>query len=199
MSYAVASLVFGAISVTELRQMVQQVVPSGGRSRPTGDDGEGSADSDTGDGADRCTHVSVVICTRNREDKIANAIESVLANDYPSFDVTIVDQSTSSATEGAVTPIADRDSRVHYLHRDQAGLSRAYNTGVENSTGDVLAFTDDDCIVEASWIADIVRAFEERARRGIALRGRRSARRDARRDRRDTAAAVRRAGASERA
>lgn len=107
------------------------------------------------------THVSVVICTRNREDKIANAIESVLANEYPSFDLTIVDQSTSSATEGAVTPIAERDSRLHYLHRDQAGLSRAYNTGVENSTGDVLAFTDDDCIVDASWIADIVRAFEE--------------------------------------
>lgn len=50
-SYGAASLLFGAISVTDLRQVARQVVPSGGRSRTVDDDGEGSADSDAGDGA----------------------------------------------------------------------------------------------------------------------------------------------------
>ncbi len=104
--------------------------------------------------------VSVVICTRNREDKIANVIESVLANDYPNFDITIVDQSTSSATREAVEAIAGGEPRLHYEHREQAGLSRAYNTGIETSTGEILAFTDDDCITGPSWITSIVEAFE---------------------------------------
>jgi glycosyltransferase involved in cell wall biosynthesis len=104
--------------------------------------------------------VSVVICTRNREDKISNVIASVLANDYPNFDITIVDQSTSSATREVIDGIAEHESRLHYVHRDQAGLSRAYNTGVESSSGEILAFTDDDCIAEPTWIANIVSAFE---------------------------------------
>ena len=46
--------------------------------------------------------VSAVICTRNRPDKIGNAVESVLANTYPNFDLTIIDQSTNGETEAIV-------------------------------------------------------------------------------------------------
>jgi glycosyltransferase involved in cell wall biosynthesis len=105
-------------------------------------------------------HVSVVICTRNREDKIANAVESVLANDYPDFDLTIIDQSTSSATREVIDAIDEGEPRLHYVHREQAGLSRAYNSGVEATTGEILAFTDDDCITPPTWISTIVAAFE---------------------------------------
>jgi glycosyltransferase involved in cell wall biosynthesis len=104
--------------------------------------------------------VSVVICTRNREDKIANAIESVLANEHPSFDVTVVDQSTSPATRLVVSELAERDPRVHYLYSEKAGLSRAYNTGIAAARGAIIAFTDDDCIAGADWIDSIVAAFD---------------------------------------
>ena len=43
-------------------------------------------------------HASVVICTRNRPDKIGTAVGSVLALDYPAFDVTVIDQSTTDDT-----------------------------------------------------------------------------------------------------
>lgn len=105
-------------------------------------------------------HVSVVICTRNREDKIANAVGSVLAVGYPSFDLTIIDQSTSDGTRKALEDILAADSRVSYHHFDEAGLSRAYNRGIERSTGEIMAFTDDDCIVPEDWLTSIVRAFD---------------------------------------
>jgi glycosyltransferase involved in cell wall biosynthesis len=104
-------------------------------------------------------HVSVVMCTRNRDDKIGNAVASVLANTYPSFDVCIVDQSTTTATRDVVTAIDD--SRLRYLHSELAGLSRAYNTGISQTTGEILAFTDDDCIAGTDWIQTIVDAFAE--------------------------------------
>jgi len=104
-------------------------------------------------------HVSVVICTRNREDKIGQAVNSVLASNYSSFDVTVIDQSTSDATGAVLRPIAAGDERLRYHHVEQAGLSRAYNTGIAASSGEVLAFTDDDCIVPPDWITNIVSAF----------------------------------------
>jgi glycosyltransferase involved in cell wall biosynthesis len=104
--------------------------------------------------------VSVVICTRNRADKIGSAVASVLANDYPTFDLTIIDQSTNDGTEIAVAEFARDDARVQYVHSDEPGLSRAYNNGIRRSSGQIIAFTDDDCIAPPDWIAKIVAAFQ---------------------------------------
>jgi glycosyltransferase involved in cell wall biosynthesis len=105
-------------------------------------------------------HVSAVICTRNRPDKIGQAVASVLANDYPNFELTVIDQSTTDATEVAIHDLLDADPRLHYIHSDEPGLSRAYNNGIGRTTGEIIAFTDDDCIVPTDWIANIAAAFE---------------------------------------
>lgn len=103
--------------------------------------------------------VDVVICTRNREGSIATAVSSVLANTYPAFNLTVIDQSTSDATELALASIREKDDRLHYFHTDEAGLSRAYNTGIRQTSASVLAFTDDDCVVPTDWVASIAAAF----------------------------------------
>ena len=105
-------------------------------------------------------HVSAVMCTRNRADKIATAVESVLASDYPSFDLTIIDQSTNDDTRVALQPLLDADPRLVYVHSDEPGLSRAYNNGIRRTTGDVLVFTDDDCLAPPDWMRLIVAAFD---------------------------------------
>jgi GT2 family glycosyltransferase len=53
------------------------------------------------------------------------------------------------------------DPRLKYFHVDKPGLSRAYNTGIGRSSGALIAFTDDDCIVPVDWLRRIERAFEE--------------------------------------
>ena len=103
--------------------------------------------------------VDVVICTRNRDACIGSAVRSVLANDHPSFRLTVIDQSTSDATGQVLAPIASTDDRLTYVHVDEAGLSRAYNTGIRSTSAEVLAFTDDDCLVPTNWISSIAAAF----------------------------------------
>jgi glycosyltransferase involved in cell wall biosynthesis len=71
----------------------------------------------------------------------------------------VVDQSTDDSTGEQLRPIAEADPRLTYLHVDEAGLSRAYNTGIRNTTGEILVFTDDDCVVPPGWISTIVSAF----------------------------------------
>ena len=104
-------------------------------------------------------HLSAVICTRNRPDKIGNAVASVLANDHTDFDLTVIDQSTTDATERCWPRSRPADPRLRYIHTAEAGLSRAYNTGVRRTTGDVIAFTDDDCVVPTDWLTSVANAF----------------------------------------
>ena len=78
--------------------------------------------------------VSAIICTRNRGNKIASAVQSVLACEYPSFDVTIIDQSTDDLTREAVEQLAVDEPRLRYVHSTAAGLSRAYNNGVARTS-----------------------------------------------------------------
>ena len=105
--------------------------------------------------------VSAVICTRNRPDKIGHAVESVLANTFPNFDLTVIDQSTGDETERVVRRLGERDARVRYRRMSIAGLSRARNLGIASTTGQIIASTDDDCLVPSDWIEKIVAAFEE--------------------------------------
>lgn len=103
--------------------------------------------------------IDVVICTRNREASIEAAVRGVLANDHPDFTLTIIDQSTSDKTGSALRTLIDTDDRLRYVHVEEAGLSRAYNTGIALTSADVLAFTDDDCVVPIDWISRIGAAF----------------------------------------
>jgi len=105
-------------------------------------------------------HVSVVICTRNRPDLIGNAVASVLANDYPRFDVTVVDQSDDQITARIVKALSAKHTNLRYVHSRTPGLSRAYNTGIRETTGPILAFTDDDCVAPPDWIDAVVEAFD---------------------------------------
>lgn len=114
--------------------------------------------------------ISVVICTRDRADLIANAIESVAACDYPAFDLSVMDQSTNTDTEEVVarlrTELAHRCA-IHYHHLDQAGLSRAYNAGFRVTDAPVVACTDDDVVVPRDWLTNTAAAFDDDAGVGL--------------------------------
>lgn len=103
--------------------------------------------------------VSVVMCTRNRPDLIGTAVASVLANDYPSFELVVVDQSDDDRTGATVRALEATHPNLRYVHTPIAGLSRAYNIGVRATNGPLLAFTDDDCVAPKGWLASIARAF----------------------------------------
>ena len=106
-------------------------------------------------------HVSVVMCTRNRSETIKQAVASVLASDHTDFDLTIIDQSTTEATATLLYPLMARDPRMRYVRAEEPGLSRAYNKGIGLTTGEILAFTDDDCIVPQNWLSAIIRVFND--------------------------------------
>ena len=82
--------------------------------------------------------VSVVIPTHDRPDLLLRAVASVLAQTVTDLEVVVVD-------DGSARPVEVHDDRVTVLRHDTAlGAPAARNTGVAASTGDVVAFLDDD-------------------------------------------------------
>ena len=103
--------------------------------------------------------VSAIICTRNRGDKIASAVSSVLSCDFPSFDLTIIDQSTDDLTPRRGGGDRRSPSAVRAQHRAGA-VAGPTTTACASRSGEIIVFTDDDCLVDPDWITKIVEAFE---------------------------------------
>ena len=99
--------------------------------------------------------ISVIVCTRTRPELVAGCLAALTAQDYPSFELVLVDNTDDAAF--AATPSSGR--RVRVVRESRPGLSRARNTGVSHARHDVLAFVDDDVIVEPGWLAAIGAAF----------------------------------------
>lgn len=104
-------------------------------------------------------HITVCICTRDRGASIALTLDSLAASSYDDFDVVIVDQSAADDTAQAVASATMGDSRFRYLRTASVGLCAARNIAVEQATGPLLAFTDDDCEVSPDWLQLLARHF----------------------------------------
>ncbi len=95
--------------------------------------------------------VSVVICTYKKRNSLQKAIDSVLNSDYSNFELIVVD-------DGGKSEIPKKGFKL--IKQKHKGLAAARNTGIKNSSGEIIAFTDDDCIVEKNWLKEIVLAFD---------------------------------------
>lgn len=111
--------------------------------------------------------VSVVICTRDRPDVLEAAMRGVLASDAGAFELIVVDQSGDDASAGIVARIATEDARLRLIRDAGAGLSRARNIGLTAAVGDIIAFTDDDCVPATDWLRLVVAALADDLRCGI--------------------------------
>lgn len=103
--------------------------------------------------------VSVLLCTRNRGDKIKNAVYSILANTFKDFELLIVDQSTDDKTQSVLTSYSD--PRIRYLRTNTVGLARARNIAIRESRTEIVVFTDDDCICDKGWLGAIVAEYKK--------------------------------------
>lgn len=103
--------------------------------------------------------VDVVIVTRNRPSLIARAIPSVLASDHLDLILTVTDQSDDDETRKVVEAFAAEDDRVRYVPLDTVGSSRARNAAIDATSCPIVLFTDDDCVVDSTWVSEMLAEF----------------------------------------
>lgn len=100
---------------------------------------------------------SVVISTRSRAETLDLCLDAVAREDYPSFEIIVVD---NSAGDAATREVAQRH-QTRYLVEPVVGLSRARNTGSRAAKADIVAYLDDDALPETGWLLALMAAFED--------------------------------------
>ena len=86
---------------------------------------------------------------------MAACLDSLRALRYPATEVVVVDDGSTDRT-GA---IADQYEGFHVIHQENKGLSAARNVGMAASTGEIVAYTDSDCVVDPDWLHYLVATF----------------------------------------
>ncbi|MGW9450108.1 glycosyltransferase [Streptomyces sp. NPDC055632] len=101
---------------------------------------------------------SVVVATHERPDRLARALDSLLAQDHPDFEVVVVDNAPRT-TDTRDLIARKYAGRVRYVREDVPGLAAAHNAGVAAAGATVLAFTDDDVIADPHWLTALTEPF----------------------------------------
>lgn len=104
---------------------------------------------------------SVIVCTHDRPDRLASCLRSLLTLHYPKYEIIIVDNApTTTETFELIQQMQQDIPYLHYVREDQQGLSWARNRGILAAKGEILAFTDDDVVVDSFWLLELVRSFQ---------------------------------------
>ncbi len=101
---------------------------------------------------DQTPRVSVVVCSLNGGATLDECLRSLIALDYPDYEVIVVDDgSTDDSRE-----ILARFPEVRAIHQAHSGLSVARNAGLRYATGALIAYTDSDCVADRNWLIYLV-------------------------------------------
>jgi glycosyltransferase involved in cell wall biosynthesis len=100
--------------------------------------------------------VSIVTPTYKRTDSLRRCLAALQRQTYPDFEIIVVD-------DGGFEPTRDMLARefpnIRYLEQSRQGPAAARNLGIRAATGDVIAFTDDDCEAPPDWLARLIDGY----------------------------------------
>ncbi|MEP6934499.1 MAG: glycosyltransferase [Nitrospirota bacterium] len=103
--------------------------------------------------------VTVAVCTKDRAEDLSVCLPSLASLSYPELDVLIIDNAPSTpATEQLVR---EHYPQFRYICEPRPGLDWARNRAIAESPSEIIAFTDDDVVVDAHWVSALSARFAE--------------------------------------
>jgi glycosyltransferase involved in cell wall biosynthesis len=97
--------------------------------------------------------ISILIVTRNNHDECQRAVDSICAGTWPEDCREIIVLEETEAPQ----PVTGPNVHYHTLPVRNLGVGYARNRALEEATGEIIVFTDDDCIADPRWLDELVR------------------------------------------
>ncbi|ASJ09132.1 glycosyl transferase [Thermococcus siculi] len=101
--------------------------------------------------------VSILIPAYNEGEKVLRAIEAALGQDYPDFEVIVVDDGSEDGTFRFASSVDDPRLRVY--RKEHGGKAKALNFALSKATGEVIVTTDADSTLKRNAVGELVRRF----------------------------------------
>lgn len=106
----------------------------------------------------RAVKVSIIIPAYNAAATLDKCLCACEQQTLKPVEIIVVDDGSADDT----ARIAEQYP-VRYVHQENAGPAAARNRGAAEATGDIIAYTDSDCVPEANWLEDLVAGFSDDA------------------------------------
>jgi GT2 family glycosyltransferase len=138
-----------------LRQLLRSALAAGG-ARPA--DADDLLRKCAGDRDSERPTVAVAVCTRDRAEDLERCLAALQLLDPPADELLVIDNSPRTH---ATRDVVARYPRVRYVCEPTPGLDWARNRAIAEARSDVIAYTDDDVIVDSRWVGALKRAFAD--------------------------------------
>lgn len=101
--------------------------------------------------------VSIIVCTFNGSSRISDCLDSLIHQNYPksSYEIIVINDGSGDNTLKILT----RYPVKVVNHLKNLGICAARNSGLQNASGSIVAYTDDDCIADKNWISNLVKHY----------------------------------------
>jgi len=101
--------------------------------------------------------ISVVVCTRDRAQSLERTLQSLACQDYPDFEVIVVD---NCSRDKGVQQVIEK-SGFRYVYQARPGLDWARNLGIQEARHAIVAFIDDDALAAPGWLRGLAYGFSD--------------------------------------
>ncbi len=109
---------------------------------------------------------SVVIVTKDRPENLRNLLQSLIQQTLMPDEVLVVDNNSSKSYEPVFKEFRDR-LPLKTVVEIIPGIPAARNRGIHEAEGDIILFTDDDCVADKRWVEKMVKPFYKNPYIGI--------------------------------
>lgn len=100
---------------------------------------------------------SIIVCSYNGAGHLAQTIRALQQQSYPKhlYGIVVVDDGSTDQTADIAKSLGVQVER----HATNQGIGVARNTGLKSAKGEIIAFTDDDCLPDSGWLENLLKPY----------------------------------------
>lgn len=105
--------------------------------------------------------ISVIVPVYNVQKYLNRCIESIINQTYTNIEIILVDDGSKDSSGKICDEYCLKDKRIKVIHKKNAGLGFARNTGLENASGEFVAFIDGDDSIKSDHLENMIKAIKK--------------------------------------